>query len=457
MALMVGEEIRCLLSRKPLDVSRNILIPLSACRSDASAQTAKKNKRLVSGYVLKNRYLNRFGETVALLALMMSLTAMSIDTILPALAEIAQDLRVQRANDSQLMVSLLIFGMSLGQVIYGPLSDSIGRKPTIYIGFAIYIAGSLLSLTASLFPVMLVGRALQGLGAAGPRIVTVAIVRDQFEGRAMARVMSVIMSVFIFVPVVAPSFGQAILLVADWRAIFVAFILLALTAVSWFAIRQPETLAPDRRKQFSLRRIGRGVREVLSIRASLGYTIAAGFIFGSFFGYLNSAQQIFQELYGLGVRFSLAFGLIAVSIGCALFFNARMVMRFGMRLLTSRALIGISGLSSVYFIAAWAAGGRPPLWSLMGYLMVAFFGIGFLFGNLNAIAMEPLGHIAGVGAAVVGSLSTLISVPVGILIGQCYNETVLPLTGGFALFGMASVLAIRWTEKRKPVHLRTTP
>lgn len=340
--------------------------------------------------------------------------------------------------------------MSLGQMFYGPLSDSIGRKPTIYIGFGIYIAGCLLSLTTPLFSIMLAGRVFQGLGAAGPRIVTIAIIRDQYEGRAMAQVMSVILSIFIFVPVIAPSLGQAILLVADWRAIFITFIALALVAVSWFAMRQPETLAPDRRIRFSPRRIARGVREVFSIRASYGYTIAAGFIFGSFFGYLNSAQQIFQGLYQAGVRFPLYFGLIAFSIACALFLNARLVMRFGMRLLTHRALSGISGFSSVFFIVALAAGGRPPLWSLMGYLMVTFFGIGILFGNLNAIAMEPLGHIAGIGAAVIGSLSTLISVPVGILIGQCYNETVLPLTGGFAVFSTISLLATRWTENRKP-------
>ena len=403
--------------------------------------------------LLKNRYLSGFGETVALMALMMSLTAMSIDAILPALSEIGEDLRVQKANDNQLIVSMLIFGMAVGQMIYGPLSDSLGRKSTIYIGFGIYIAGCLLSLTASFFPTMLVGRILQGLGAAGPRIVTVAIVRDQYEGRTMARVMSFVMTVFIFVPVIAPSVGQAILLVASWRAIFMAFIALAVIAVTWFAIRQPETLAPARRIRFSLRRIIEGVREVCSIRVSFGYSIAAGFIFGSFIGYLNSAQQIFQGLYGLGMQFPLFFGLSALSIGGALFFNARLVMKFGMRLLTRRALTGIIVLSSFYFAVALAVSGCPPFWSLMVYIMVTFFGFGILFGNLNAIAMEPLGHIAGVGAAVVGSLSTLISVPTGILIGYLYDETVLPLIGGFSILSIVSFLTIRLTEKGKPTAL----
>jgi MFS transporter, DHA1 family, multidrug resistance protein len=398
--------------------------------------------------VLKKRYSIGLRETVALMALMMSLMAMSIDTILPALAQIGQDLNVHRANDNQLMVSLLIFGMAVGQMIYGPLSDSMGRKPMIYIGIGIYIAGCLLSITATLFSVMLAGRILQGLGAAGPRIVTVAIIRDRYEGRAMAQVMSFIMSVFIFVPVIAPSFGQAILLIADWRAIFMVFIALALIAVTWFAVRQPETLTQARRIRFSPRQIARRVREVCLIRVSFGYTIAAGLVFGSFFGYLNSAQQIFQGLYGLGARFPLFFGAVALSIAGALLSNGRLVMRFGMRLLARNALMGISGLSLFYFVVACATGGSPPLWSLMVYLSFTFFCMGILFGNLNAIAMEPLGHIAGVGAAVVGSLSTLFSVPTGILIGQCYNETVLPLIGGFAIFSVMSLLAIRWTENR---------
>ena len=403
--------------------------------------------------LLKNRYLNGFGETVALLALMMSLTAMSIDAILPALTEIGNDLNVQRSNDNQLIVSLLIFGMAVGQMVYGPLSDHLGRKPTIYIGFGIYTAGCLLSLAAPLFPIMLMGRILQGLGAAGPRIVTMAIVRDQYEGRSMARVMSFVMTVFIFVPVIAPSVGQAILLLAGWRAIFMAFIALAVIAVAWFAIRHPETLAPARRIRFSPSRIIKGVREVCSIRVSFGYSIAAGFIFGSFIGYLNSAQQIFQGLYELGVQFPLFFGLSAFSIGSALFFNARLVMRFGMRLLTRRALTAISVLSSFYFAVAWTVNGTPPFWSLMAYLMVTFFGFGILFGNMNAIAMEPLGHIAGVGAAVVGSLSTLISVPVGILIGQFYDGTVLPLIGGFSILSTVSFFTIRLTENWKPTAI----
>jgi DHA1 family bicyclomycin/chloramphenicol resistance-like MFS transporter len=178
----------------------------------------------------------------------------------------------------------------------------------------------------------------------------------------------------------------------------------------------------------------------------MGYTIATGLVFGSFFGYINSAQQIFQEFYDLGNLFPIVFGALALSLSIALFLNTRFVRRHGMRLLVRRALLGICSLSTVFFTIALVFGGRPPLWILIIYLATSFFCIGLLFGNLNAIAMQPLGHIAGVGAAVVGFLSTLIAVPIGILIGQCYNESVLPIAGGFTVFCLGSLLISLWVE-----------
>lgn len=390
-----------------------------------------------------------FGEFVALMALMISLVALSIDALLPALPAIGNTLGVQRENDNQLIISVLFLGMAIGQMIYGPLSDSTGRKPAIYVGFGLFILGCLLALFASSFPMMLAGRVLQGVGAAGPRIVTVALVRDQYEGRAMARVMSFVMAVFILVPVVAPLFGQMMLLVAHWRAIFGAYLVLALIASSWFALRQPETLAPNRRTPFSLKRIALAMGEVFGNRLALGYTLAAGLIFGAFVGYLNSAQQLFQEQYGLGRLFPFYFATLALSIGSASFLNARLVMRYGMRLLSFSALVTLSGLSLLFWAIAYSLAGQPPLWALMIYFLMSFFCIGILFGNLNALAMEPLGHIAGVGAAVVGSLSTFISLLLGTLIGQSYNGTILPLVGGFALLSAASVVMMRWAESRK--------
>lgn len=385
-----------------------------------------------------------FAEFVALMAMMTALTALSTDSMLPALPEIGRDLGVQRANDNQLIISVLFLGLAAGQMFYGPISDSTGRKPPIYVGFGLFAAGSLLAMLAVNFPMMLAGRLLQGLGTAAPRIVAVAMVRDLHGGRAMARVMSFIMAVFILVPVVAPAFGQIVLLVATWRAIFGVFLLLVLVISIWFARRQPETLPPERRIPFSAARLGRAIREVVTHRAAFGYTLAAGLVFGAFIGYLNSAQQVFQQQYGLGRLFPLYFALLALALGGAAVVNARLVMRFGMRALSMRALKTVVGLSAFFFLPAAALDGHPPLWALTLYFLVTLFGVGILFGNLNALAMEPLGHIAGVGAAVVGSLSTFISLGLGTLVGQAYNGTVLPLVGGFALLSLIAIGVMRW-------------
>ena len=399
----------------------------------------------------RSRPMPRFGEFVALTAMMIALVALSIDTVLPALPEIGQDLGIQRANHNQLIISLLFLGLAVGQLLYGPVSDSTGRKPAIYAGFGLLIIGCLLSLSATSFPMLLAGRVIQGVGVAGPRVVTVALVRDQYKGRAMAQVMSFVMAVFILVPIIAPAFGQGILLFAGWRAIFAAYLGLALVVLAWFVFRQPETLQPNQRLPFSLGRIVMGVREVFATRVAIGYTMAAGLIFGAFLGYLNSTQQMFQEQYGLGKLFPLYFGVLAVSFGCASVLNARLVMRYGMRRLTTTASLTIGTLSTAFFAVAYVHAGHPPLWSLMAFFLTVFFCIGLLFGNLNALAMEPLGHIAGVGAAVVGALTTTMSLLLGILIGQGYNGTVLPLVGGFAVLSLASALAMRWAEHKRSV------
>lgn len=390
-----------------------------------------------------------FGEFVALMAMLTSLVALSIDAILPALPAIGGDLGVVRANDNQLIVSLLFLGFAFGQMIYGPLSDSTGRKPAAYLGLGLFIVGCVLSMAAWSFAAILLGRFLQGIGVAGPRTITIALVRDQYSGRDMARVMSFVMGIFILVPVVAPTLGQAALLLSSWRAIFGGYLGMALAATVWFAARQPETLTLARRIPFSGVRLSGAVREVLRCRVAVGYTLAAGLLFGSFLGYLNSAQQILQEQYRLGVRFPLYFAVLAIAIGAASFSNARLVMRLGMRALVTRSLFGILSVSSVFLIFVWVFEGHPPLWTLMGYLILIFFGIGLLFGNLNALAMEPLGKVAGAGAAVVGSVSTLISLVLGTAIGQSYNGTVFPLVGSFAVLAAFSVLTVRWTERQR--------
>lgn len=385
-------------------------------------------------------------EFVIILSLMMSLTALSIDAMLPALPQIGSDLQVQSANDRQLVVSLIFLGMAVGQLFFGPLSDKTGRKPAIYAGLILYIFGSLISVLSFSFPMLLVGRLLQGAGVSAPRAVGLALVRDRYEGRAMARVMSFVMTIFILVPMIAPMMGQAILLFSGWRTIFGSFILLAIITLIWFALRMPETLPLENRAPFSLRRIVKMAVDIIKIRPALGYTVIAGFVSGAHLGYLNSAQQVFQEQYNLGKLFPIFFALVALSIGFASFLNARLVMRFGMRTLVWWSLWVILGLSTVMFVVALLVDGQPPLAYLMVYLMLTFFCVGILFGNNNALAMQPLGSVAGIGAAVVGSLSTFISVPLGIVIGQSYDGTILPLVIGMAVVAGFSLVVARWAE-----------
>ncbi len=387
-----------------------------------------------------------FVEFVVMMGLMTAMTALAIDATLPALGEIGQALNIVNQNDNQLIISILFAGMAIGQIIYGPLSDSIGRKNTIYIGFIFYMAGCFLSIYSTDLTTMLTGRFLQGLGAAGPRIVSMALIRDRYQGREMAQVMSFIMSVFIFVPVIAPAIGEAILYLWSWEAIFVSFLFFAVVMFLWFSIRQEETLPKNKRIPFSLVHIYKGIKETCLNRTALGYTVISGIIFGAFLGYLSSAQQIFQDAYNTGNLFALYFGLFAVSIGLASFLNARLVMRYGMRKISGYALFSISIFSSLFFIFALMFNGLPPLYSFILYGFLTFFCIGLLFGNLSAMAMEPLGHIAGIGAAVVGSLSTFIAMPVGILIGRLYNGNILPLVAGFAILSVFAGFVFRHTS-----------
>jgi DHA1 family bicyclomycin/chloramphenicol resistance-like MFS transporter len=380
------------------------------------------------------------------MAMLTALVALSIDMILPALPAIGATLGVDRANETQLVISFLFFGFGLGQLVYGPLSDNTGRKPAVYVGLVFYISGCLLALLSQTYSMMLTGRFLQGVGVAGPRAMTIALVRDKFEGRSMARIMSLIMTVFIMVPVIAPTLGQAVLGIAGWRTIFGIYLAMGLVACVWFALRQEETLPVNRRIPFSLGRIAGAFREVLASRTAFGCTVAAGLIFGAFLGYLNSAQQILQQQYGLGSRFPLYFAMLAIALGTASFLNAGLVMRHGMQRLSVLSLRTICGVSIVFLGVAFARSGHPPLWAFMAYLMLSFLCIGLLFSNLNAMAMQPLGHIAGTGAAVVGTVSTLMAFTLGTFIGQSYNGTILPLVAGFAILSILAMLTLRWVE-----------
>jgi DHA1 family bicyclomycin/chloramphenicol resistance-like MFS transporter len=301
-----------------------------------------------------------FFEQVTLLALMISMVALAIDVMLPALLDIAQDLDAGTSNERQYVVALLFLGMAAGQLIYGPVSDSTGRKPAIYFGFGLFLVGCLLSIFAQDFSLMLIGRFLQGFGVAAPRIVAIALIRDQYEGREMARFVSLVMTVFILVPVLAPALGQAILFVADWRAIFVVLFVLGLATVLWFGIRHEETLPVSKRAKFSMSRIWLAIKEVCMNREAFGFTMVGGFIFSSFLGYLTMAQQIFQDQYGVGDMFAVYFGVLAVSLGTASFVNARLVMRLGMRYLTYYSLIVLTGISIFFWAYTYIENGQPP-------------------------------------------------------------------------------------------------
>jgi MFS transporter, DHA1 family, multidrug resistance protein len=385
-------------------------------------------------------------EFIALLAMATSLAAFSVDAMLPALPQIAHDLGIERDNDRQLLVSALLLGLAAGQLFYGPVSDSVGRKRPIYVGFGIFLIGSVLCLAAGDLTVMLAGRLLQGLGAAGPRILVLAMVRDRYAGPAMARVMSLITSVFMLVPVIAPSIGQGLLLVGSWHLIFAVLLIQGLAALVWMAWRQPETLPPERRLPFTPRRIAAGFREVFRTRVSIGYTVSAGLVFGAFVGWLSSCQQILQEQYELGRLFPIFFAILALSFAAAAIVNARLVTRLGMRRLAGTALGLVSGLSACFFLVTLAVT-QPPLWAFIAYLLALFFCIGILFGNFNALAMEPLGHIAGVAAAVISTIISLLSLGLGTVLGQAYDGTVRPMVAGFALLGLASAGFMSYAER----------
>jgi MFS transporter, DHA1 family, multidrug resistance protein len=376
-----------------------------------------------------------FPELITLLALMVSLTALAIDTVLPALSKAGQDLGVSDANETQYIIGFLLLGLTLGQLIYGPLADSFGRKSSIYLGLAVFILGSLISYSAQSFEWMLIGRVLQGFGAAAPRVSSIAIVRDLFAGREMSRVLSFVMAVFIFVPVVAPALGELILVVSHWRMIFFMFILIALIISLWMFLRLPETLSAENRHPFSLADIYKSVLLVFGNWQTLGHTLSAGLMFSCLIGYLSCAQQIYQDYYDTGRLFVFYFAFSALSVGVASLFNSSVVRRIGMHTISRRALVGMIVISLMFLPFVLMQPEHTPFWAFMIFAIANFFCLGLLFGNLNAMAMEPMGHLAGVASSVIGALTSAISMLLGSFIGQLFNMTLVPLVAGFIILG----------------------
>lgn len=312
---------------------------------------------------------------------------------------------------------------------------------------AIFVAGSGVSLAAMNFSVMLAGRLLQGFGIASCRVVSIAMIRDRFEGREMGRVMSLTMVLLIMVPAIAPSIGQLILSAAGWRSIFGMLLTVGICSCLWLYLRQQETLTVENRLAFSVKTIGAGVMETARNRTSLAYMLASGIVFGGFVGYLSSAQQILQIQYRLGNSFSIYFGGLALAIGIASYVNSRLVIKYGMETLCFAALLVLSTISLVFFLVIFTFQHQPALTLLMGFLAVIFFCFGILFSSFSTLAVQPLGHIAGIANSVISFVQTLMSVTVGGAIGQGYNGTVSPLVLGFFLCGLSSLLIMIYIRK----------
>jgi len=376
-----------------------------------------------------------FAEFIVLIAILFAMIAFGTDAMLPALPEIAVDLNLSEVNRAQLVITSFVLGTGIGQLFSGPISDTLGRKVVISAGLGLYIAGCLMAIWVRSLELMLLARFIQGIGVSAPRTVTIAMVRDLYAGRMMARVMSFAMAVFVLVPAVAPLIGQTLFLAFGWRSIFVAFILFALLALLWLNLRQPETLAPKDRRALKWTAYRAAIVEVMSSRVVLIYVLVMSLGYGALFGYLSSAQQVFVDVFGAGHRFPLYFALIALISGVSGFINGALVLQLGMRALAKFALgatliVNLGMLALLLFSDLSTAGLFPIflIWSIQSFIVP-----GLTFGNLNALAMEPMGHIAGMAAAVIGAVSTLFGVLIAVPIGLAFDGSVLPLVSGFTI------------------------
>jgi DHA1 family bicyclomycin/chloramphenicol resistance-like MFS transporter len=392
------------------------------------------------------RPMPHFAEFVAMMAALMALTALSIDVMLPALPAMRESFGLSDPNLQQLVITSYVVGFAVGQLCQGPLSDWLGRRPVLLWGLGFYALASFACIVVDTFALLLAARFLQGLANAAPRVVAVAVIRDIYGGRRMAEVMSFIMMVFIVVPIIAPTLGGAVLLVGSWHLIFAALCVIALAATTWMALRLPETRSRSEREPLSLRWLADAFGEAIRNRQTLGYTIATGTVFGSLMGYINSAQQIFVDIYRAGALFPVLFGAAACALALASFVNSRLVMRLGMRRISHAALIGFVVIALVH-AGLDALFGQQPLWVFLPLLSLNLFCFGLLMPNFNAIAMEPMGRIAGTASSFIGAVTTALGAALGFLIGQSFDGTVFPLIGGFALFGVLALIAVLITER----------
>lgn len=389
-------------------------------------------------------------EFVILMALMTSVMALAIDSVLPALSFMNTELDINSIVKVQYIISVIFIGFGVGQLIYGPMSDAIGRKKPLYIGGLIFLIGCIISFYAESLTPMLIGRFLQGLGAASFRIISIAIVRDEYSGVAMARTLSLIMTVFILVPVLAPSIGQAILFLGPWRYIFLMLFTLSLIIMIWFYMRQDETLASSKRRVMSIKFFLSASLEAFTNPISASATFISGLIFGIMITYISTAQHIFQDIYNLGTQFPLYFGSLAFTIGLASFVNSFLLKRYGIIRLTKTSLTTMS-ISSIIFASYLTISHTttPSLVLLMIFFAVFFFCLGLLFGNLNTLALSPLGHIAGIAASVIGSVQNFVSVLVGVFIASIFHNNFITLVICFAVVTSTSLAIFKFGDYKK--------
>lgn len=384
-------------------------------------------------------------QFIAIIASMMALNAVAIDIMLPAFPNIADSFGITDAKLIQYVLLSYIIGFGLAQLAFGPLSDRFGRRAPLFFGVALYAVCAIAGALAPSFEFLLVSRFLQGVGAAATRVIAISVVRDTHSGRRMAATMSLVMMVFMVVPVFAPMIGQVMVLAGDWRLIFLFMAVVSLLIGAWAMFRLPETLKQEHRRPLTVKSITQAFAMVLSNRISLFYALATSFFFGSLFGFLNLAQPIYVEIYQLGAYFPVAFAAVAVIMAGSAFLNSRLVGRFGQRRLSHGALIGYFGFALLLVVLTLM--GPVPFWLFfaISVLMMPLFG--FVGSNFNSIAMEPLGAIAGTASSTLGFAQTVIGGIVGAVIGQAYDGTIFALTAGYAVVSALSLLMVLIAEK----------
>jgi DHA1 family bicyclomycin/chloramphenicol resistance-like MFS transporter len=384
-------------------------------------------------------------EFIIVMASLMSLVALSIDALLPALNDIGLSVGITDSKDNQLLITMIFLGLGFGQLISGPLSDSFGRKPIIYIGFIVFTLASLVCIFSTSIEMMVFGRILQGIGLSAPRTISIAMVRDRFSGNHMARVMSFVVVIFLLVPVIAPAIGKIMLNLYGWRFIFYSQLIFGFFVMIWVWKRQPETLKVTNRKKITPSLFIDGIKEFIKHKYAVVFTLFSGFVTGSFMVYLSASQQIFQEQYNLVEEFPYIFAGLAIGIGIATFLNGTFVMKLGMFKLVSIFTVLFTIIPLVYILLYYGEP-NPSSTILIGFFVLEFFALGFLFGNTRALAMEPIGHIAGIGAAINGFVSTIMAVPIATYIGSFLDKTALPLFIGFFVCGVIAILLIQYLK-----------